>query len=66
MQKALIVLGVIIVLIGLAWPWLRHLPLGQLPGDIAIERQSYKVYFPITTMILISVVLSAVMWFFRR
>ncbi len=66
MQKALIIIGFAIVLIGLGWPWLRHLPLGQLPGDIVIDRENYRFYFPLTTMIIVSIVLSAIMWIFRR
>ena len=66
MQKLLIILGIVLVAIGLAWPWLSHLPLGRLPGDIIIERENFKFYFPITTMILISVVLSLIVWLFRH
>jgi hypothetical protein len=66
MQKTLIVLGLVIVAIGLAWPWLSKLPLGRLPGDIALEREGLRFYAPITTMIIVSIVLSLVMWLFRR
>ena len=66
MQKSLIVLGVSIVLAGLAWPWLSKLPLGRLPGDIVVNRENFRVYFPITTMILLSLLLSALLWLFRR
>jgi hypothetical protein len=65
MQKILIVSGVIIVLAGLAWPWLSQLPLGRLPGDIVIQRDNFSFYFPITTMILISIVVSVIVWLFR-
>ena len=65
-QKTLIVLGLAIVLIGIGWPWLSKLPLGRLPGDIVVNRENFRVYFPLTTMILVSVVLSAVFWFLRR
>ncbi len=66
MQRILIALGVMLVLIGLAWPWLARLPLGRLPGDIVIERENFRVYFPLATMILASVILSLVLWLFRR
>jgi hypothetical protein len=66
MQKSLIALGVSIVLAGIAWPWLSKLPLGRLPGDIVVNRENFRVYFPITTMILISLLLSALLWLFRR
>ena len=66
MQKGLVALGVLIVLIGVAWPWLSKLPLGRLPGDIVVDRESFRLYFLITTMILVSLLLSAVFWLMRR
>ena len=66
MQKILIVVGVVITVIGLLWPWLAKLPLGHLPGDIVINRPNLKIYIPITTMILISVVISILLRIFRR
>ncbi|WP_369601306.1 DUF2905 domain-containing protein [Hahella sp. SMD15-11] len=65
MQKLLIVLGLFLLILGLLWPWLGHLPLGRLPGDIVIERPGFRFYMPITTMLLISLVLSAVLWLFN-
>lgn len=66
MQKALIILGLVVLAAGLAWPWLSKLPLGRLPGDIVIDRPGLKVYIPITTMILVSALLSLVLWLFRK
>jgi len=66
MQKTLILLGAAILLAGFAWPWLGKLPLGRLPGDIVIDRPGLKVYIPVTTMILVSAVLSLLLWLFRR
>ena len=66
MQRALIVLGLLIAGVGLAWPWLARLGLGRLPGDIRIETESGGFYFPVTTCLIISVVLSLVLWFLRR
>ena len=66
MQRALIVIGAVLVVAGLAWPWLSRLGLGRLPGDIRIETESGGFYFPIVTCIVISVVLSLVLWFLRR
>lgn len=66
MNRTLILIGLIIVAIGLLWPWLSKLPLGHLPGDIAIRRENFSFYFPITTMILISIVLSLLFWLFGR
>jgi uncharacterized protein HemY len=66
MQKCLIIIGLTILAIGLAWPWLSTLPLGRLPGDIVIERDNFKLYFPITTMIIISALVSLIIWLFRQ
>jgi hypothetical protein len=57
--KWLIVGGVVLVVAGILWQLVgRFIPLGRLPGDIVIERENVKVYFPIVTMIIISVLLS--------
>ena len=66
MQRVLIAVGILLVLIGLAWPWLSKLPLGRLPGDIVIERDGLKVYFPLVTMLLASALISLVLWGLRR
>lgn len=66
MSRTLILIGLSIVLIGLFWPWVSKLPLGQLPGDIVIRRENSTFYFPITTMILISAVLSLILWIANR
>jgi hypothetical protein len=65
-QRALIVIGVLLVVVGLAWPWLSKLGLFRLPGDIVIERENFRFYFPITSMILLSLLLSLILWLFRR
>jgi hypothetical protein len=66
MQRLLIVLGALIVLAGLLWPWLSKLPLGRLPGDIVVDRPGFRFFLPITTMIIVSVVVSLILWLFRR
>ncbi len=66
MQKFLIILGVSILITGLLWPWLGKLGLGRLPGDIVVRRDDFSFYFPITTSILVSLVLSLLFWLFRR
>ena len=66
MQRGLIIAGLVILAIGLLWPWLSKLPLGRLPGDIIIDRPGFKFYFPVTTSIVISLLLSLLLWFFRR
>lgn len=66
MSRTLIVIGLLIVLVGVLWPYLDRLGLGRLPGDIWIEREGFTFYAPITTGILISVVLSLVLWLVNR
>jgi hypothetical protein len=66
MQRALIFAGVILVLAGVAWPWIARLGLGRLPGDIRIETEGGGFYFPIVTCLIISVALSLMLWFLRR
>lgn len=61
MQKLLIVSGVALLIAGLIWPWLSKLGLGRLPGDIVIERGNFSFYFPVTTMIVISIVLTVIL-----
>jgi len=66
MQRALIIIGATLILIGVVWPWIARLGLGRLPGDIRIETEGGGFYFPIVTCLVISVVLSLVLWFLRR
>jgi hypothetical protein len=66
MARGLIVVGLTIAAIGLFWPWLARLGLGHLPGDIYIQNENGAFYFPITTCILVSAVLSLLLWLFSR
>ena len=66
MNRALILLGVSLIILGLGWSWFRQLPLFRLPGDIVIERPGVRFFFPITTMLLISALISLVAWVLRR
>ncbi|HNQ32063.1 MAG TPA: DUF2905 domain-containing protein [Candidatus Woesebacteria bacterium] len=66
MQQLLIILGVFLLILGIAWPFLSKLPFGRLPGDIYIERENFTFYFPLTTGILISIVLSILLWLLMR
>jgi len=66
MNRLLVILGSLLILAGLAWPVLRRLPLFRLPGDIVIERPGFKFFFPLTTMLLVSAVLSLLAWLLRR
>jgi hypothetical protein len=65
-NRPLIVIGLLIVATGLLWKPLSALPLFRLPGDIIIDRPGFKGYFPITTMLLISAVVSLILWLLRR
>ena len=66
MQRTLIILGLVLVAAGLLWPWLTKIGLGRLPGDIHIEGENGGFYFPIVTCLVISIVLSLLLWIFRR
>nr|AQQ75215.1 hypothetical protein [uncultured bacterium] len=66
MNRALVIIGIVVVLIGLFWKQLSGLPLFRLPGDIVIDRPGFKFFFPITTMIIVSAVVSLILWLFRR
>jgi hypothetical protein len=66
MQKLLIAIGALIALVGLLWPWISRLPFGRLPGDIVVDRPGFKFFAPFTTMIVLSIVISLILWLFRR
>jgi hypothetical protein len=66
MQRLLIGIGLALVLAGMAWPLLSRIGLGSLPGDIMIRRGSTSFYFPLVTCIVISIVLSALVWLLNR
>jgi ribose/xylose/arabinose/galactoside ABC-type transport system permease subunit len=67
LARTLIVLGVLLVVVGLALLLVPKIPgLGKLPGDLVIKRENYTFYFPLGTCILISVILSLIFWLFRR
>jgi len=66
MNRTIVIIGIAVVLAGLFWKQLSGLPLFRLPGDIVIDRPGMKLFFPITTMIVISLVVSLLLWLFRR
>ena len=66
MAKWLITLGIILVVLGILWPLLAKLGLGSLPGDFRVERKGYSFYFPLTTSIIVSLVITLILWIFRR
>jgi hypothetical protein len=66
MSRGLIIFGIVLIAIGLLWPVISKLGLGRLPGDIVIARENFRLYVPIMTSLIISVVLSLLLWFFNR
>lgn len=66
MAKWLITIGLLLVALGVLWPVLSKLGLGSLPGDIRIERKGFSFYFPITSSIIVSLVITIILWIFRR
>ena len=66
MARFLIALGLAILMVGLLWPYLSKLGLGRLPGDIVIERENGTVYVPLATCLLLSLLLSLVLWVVNR
>lgn len=66
MSRAFILFGLVLVVVGLLWPYIGKLGLGRLPGDIVVERPGYSFYFPLMTSLLLSVVVSLVLWLVDR
>ena len=70
MRRALIIIGVLILLIGIGWPWLTRGNwwrwIGHLPGDIHVEREGFSFHLPLMTCILVSLLVSLVLWLIRR
>jgi hypothetical protein len=64
--ETLPIAGVILLVLGLIWPWIGKLSFGRLPGDIVIERENFTLYLPIMTLLILSLLLSALLWFFGR
>jgi hypothetical protein len=66
MSRLLIIFGLVLVAVGVLWPVIAKLGLGRLPGDVVIERENFRLYIPIATSLLISLLLSLVLWFLNR
>ena len=66
MQRLLILIGALIIVLGLAWPWVSQWPLGRLPGDFQVDRPGLKLYIPLTSSLLVSAVLSLIVWWLRK
>jgi hypothetical protein len=66
MSRLLIIFGLVLTVVGVLWPVIAKLGLGRLPGDLVIERDNFRLYIPIATSLLISLLLSQVLWFLNR
>jgi hypothetical protein len=66
MTRFLVVLGIVLVLAGLLWPFIQKLGHGRLPGDIVIEREHFRLYIPLATSLLVSAVVSLILWLLNR
>ncbi len=66
MRRLLVIAGLVLLVAGLTWPWLSRLPLGRLPGDLVVDRPGFRFYFPLATSLLVSAVISVVIWLTRR
>jgi hypothetical protein len=66
MRRFLIIIGALVIAAGLLWPWLSRLPFGRLPGDFRIDRPGLRFYFPLTTSIIVSLVISLLIRLCRR
>ncbi|MEJ2479528.1 MAG: DUF2905 domain-containing protein [Acidihalobacter sp.] len=66
MTRTLVILGLVLIAVGIAWPWISKLGLGRLPGDIVIRREGFTFYFPLTTSVIVSLVVSLLIWLFRK
>ncbi len=64
--RFLVIIGIVLIVAGLLWPFLNKIDLGRLPGDIVIERENFRLYLPIMTSLIISVVLSLILWLLGR
>ncbi len=70
MRVLLITTGIALLALGLAWPWIARLGIGSLPGDISVQRPGFRLYFPLGSSVLVSIVLSLALtligWWWRR
>jgi hypothetical protein len=66
MPRLLVILGIVLLIAGLAWPWLAKLGLGRLPGDFRFERDGFTFYFPLTSGLIVSALLSIILWLLRK
>lgn len=65
-SRILVTVGIVLIVAGLLWPVLQRLGLGRLPGDVVIERDNVRVYIPIVTSLVLSVLLTLILWLINR
>ncbi|MCK5623594.1 MAG: DUF2905 domain-containing protein [Alphaproteobacteria bacterium] len=65
-SRFLVTLGIVLILAGIVWPFLQRMGIGRLPGDIVVEREGFRFYFPVVTSILLSLALTLILWFINR
>ena len=66
MQRLFVIFGMILMLIGILWPYIIKIKLGRLPGDIYFNIENLRFYLPITTTIIISIIISLVLWIIQK
>lgn len=66
MQKTLLAIGALFIAAGLFWPLISRVGFGRLPGDVAIKGDGYSFYFPITTMVIISIIATLIIRFLNK
>ncbi len=66
MPRLFIYCGIVLIATGLLWPWLKHIPLGRLPGDLVFDKDNFHFYFPLTSSILVSLLLSLLFYLFKK
>jgi hypothetical protein len=65
-SRLLIIAGIILIAIGVGWPLLQKVGLGRLPGDISFGTERFRFYLPITTSLIVSIIISLLIWLFRK
>lgn len=65
-SRFLVTLGILLILAGIVWPFLQRIGIGRLPGDIVVEREGFRFYFPVVTSLLISLLITLILWLVNR
>jgi len=65
MSKVLIILGALLILLGIILPYLNNIGFGRLPGDIILKKNNFNLYFPVTSAIIFSIVVTIILKLFK-